>query len=306
MVFQRLLAEIFRGFHDIRLASFFEKFLTSLVSALLFTAVWSIQGQAEISEVILIGIVAGASTTLIAGVLLKGRLGSLGVESDPEVRNVLAIAWPLWITSLTFIIITQADLWILGMFRPQDEVAIYGTALRVVGLIAMPISIVNAVVPPLISEMYVNGSRDKLERTLRGIATVSGFPSFLGLLGIVIFSDSILALVFGEFYRTGATVLVILCIGQFANVWAGACGLTMMMTGLQVPIMAISIVSALVTITGAVLLVQPYGSVGVALSSMTALIFQNIMLLTYVKRKRGFWTHMDMSLFVQFLRMRNN
>src|SRR5215218_6850285 len=41
-------------------------------------------------------------------------------------------AWPFLVTSLSFSALTQADIWILGAFRPQEDVAIYGAAARMV------------------------------------------------------------------------------------------------------------------------------------------------------------------------------
>jgi O-antigen/teichoic acid export membrane protein len=41
----------------------------------------------------------------------------------------------------------------MGAFRPHTEVAVYGAASRLVILVAMPLVIVNSVVPPLIAGM---------------------------------------------------------------------------------------------------------------------------------------------------------
>lgn len=291
LTLQNLLAESFRGFHEIRLATLFGGVITSVLSALLFAGLWIVQGHSNLEQVIVLSVIAGATNAMIAYLLLRGKLKPFNTKNDFKGKEVFRIAWPLWVTNLTLIVLLQADLWIMGMFRPQEEVAIYGAALRFVVLVTMPLMIVNSVVSPVIAEMYTKGRRKDLQEILRAAATTASIPAFVVVIVFTLFGSPILSLVYGEFYRDGVTVLTLLSLGQLVNVLAGSCGLVLMMTGFQASMMWITIVCGLLTVTGATLLVEQYGANGVATVAAVAMMTQNGLMLLFCKLKTGMWTH---------------
>lgn len=291
VTFQDLLAETFRGFYDIRLATVFGGLVSKSLSIVLFILLWIVQGHADLGQVLTFIIAAGAASALVAGFLLRQKVHVLEGDEQLQDREVLAIAWPLLVHNLTYFALAKADIWILGAFRPQEEVAIYGAAARLVALVVIPLLIVNAVVPPLIAEMYAQGKKKELERALRVTATLAGIPAFVVLVGFTLLGGPILGLVFGEYYREGATVLALLSVGQLVNVWAGSCGLTLMMTGHQTAMMRITVFCGITMVALGLVLVGPYGAMGVAVAASAGLILQNIAMWLGVKFTTGMWTH---------------
>lgn len=295
---QQLMAEIFRGFHDIRLATIFGGLVIGLLAMLMFLGLWLLQGFSDLQQVILVTLVAALSSVILSSLLLWKKLCDLPLTLGDEIRvsEILRISGPLWVTNLTLFVLVQIDLWIMGIYRSPEEVAIYGAASRTVALVTMPLLIVNAVVPPLIAEMYAQGKIKELETALRAVATLTGIPSLIVLGGFVFFGDSILTLFFGEYYQTGAIVLTILSVGQLANVWAGSCGLTLMLTGHQSIMMLITVFCGLFTAVLAWFLVSQYGGWGVAVAASSGMTIQNLLMLLFVKKKVGVWTHVNLSL----------
>jgi O-antigen/teichoic acid export membrane protein len=127
----------------------------------------------------------------------------------------------MWVTNMTLFVGLQTDFWIVGAFRPQEEVAIYGAAVKLVLMVALPLQIVSAVVPPLITELYVQGRRRELERALRATATLAGIPACLVLAVFMTLGGPILGTVYGGYYREGWLVLAVLSAGQLVNVGLG-------------------------------------------------------------------------------------
>jgi O-antigen/teichoic acid export membrane protein len=289
--FQGLLAESFRGFHDVRLATFFGGVITSLLSAVLFAGLRLVHSHGNLEQVIMLSIIAGTINVVIAFKLLRNKLKPLGKADQLDVATVVNVAWPMWITTLTLIALTQADLWIVGIFRTQDEVAVYGAAARLVAVVAMPLTIVNAVVPSFIAEMYAKHARQDLESALRGATTLASIPALLVVVIFMFLAGPILGIVYGEYYRQGATVLILLGMGQLVNVCSGSCGVVLMMTGHQVLMMSITIACGALTVMGAVLFVQPYGVTGVASVAAATMLLQNVLMLFFSKLKIGIWTH---------------
>jgi O-antigen/teichoic acid export membrane protein len=307
---QSLLAATFRGFHDIRLATVFGASVSGLgllpgaLMVLSLGIVLLFEGSTSLALVLLLAILSGLTSALTAGWMLHRKTAALPARGENDVRSseILQVAWPLLVTNLTLFAITQVDIWILGAFRPPEEVAVYGAAARVVLLVAMPLQIMNAVVPPLIAEMYAQGRMRALERTLRPMATLAGIPALLVLLGFVLLGGPLLGLVYGGYYSAGATVLVLLSVGQLVSVWVGSCALTLAMTGHQSLLMGITVCCGVATVVAGLSLVGRYGSEGVAAAAAGGLALQNILLWLAARYAIGIWTHLGFAALPGFIR----
>ena len=298
MSLQNLMAETFRGFHDIRAASVFSGPLAGASLLVSLGALYWINGQASLGAVLVLGMCSGIISVLFASWALRGRVSSLPSKDvgDPvRLAELFRVTWPILVSSVTLFVLTQADVWVLGAFRSQEEVALYGAAARLVFLVAMPLLVVNAVVPPLISEMHASQGRESLQRMLRSTATLAGVPAFLLLLVFVFFSSPLLGIVYGDYYRAAAFILILLSVGRVVNVWAGSCGVVLMLTGHQNTMMAITVVTGVLTVLGSLWLVGGYGAEGVAVVTTVMLVVQNLLMLLFAKRRVGVWTHATFS-----------
>jgi O-antigen/teichoic acid export membrane protein len=201
----------------------------------------------------------------------------------------------LLISLTSFVLLSAADIWILSIFRPSEEVGLYGAAARLVTLIAMPLLITNLVLPPIIAEMYAQGRTGTLERTLRSFSTLSGIPSLLVLIVFMLLGGPILGVVYGSGYQSAAMVLVLLSAGKLAAVWAGSCGAVLQFTGHQGSMLRVNLLTSPLFIVGALLVVRDYGPIGVASMTAAITVLQNVALVLVAKRKTGMWTHVSLS-----------
>ena len=188
LMFQGFLSETFRGFHDIRLATLFGGLVTSIISMSLCLILWFFQGYSDLNQIIILSLIAGVSSVLLSSLFLWKKFSKLPLSTDREISisEILNISWPMWITNVTFLVLLQADLWIMGLYLSPEEVAVYGAVVRTVSLVSLSLLIINAVVPPMISEMYARGEIKEMEKILRVVATFAGIPAFIAL-GILVF-----------------------------------------------------------------------------------------------------------------------
>ena len=309
-----ITAETFRGFHDIRMATVLGGSATGgksggLVMRVLLLGglawVWLTTGETDVRTVVLISIGAGVASGLLSVWLLRSKVSSLGTSEAGQAGaggrigagEALRDALPVLLISLTsFVLLSASDLWILGAFRPKEEVAIYAVSAQLVALIAMPLLMTNLVLPPIIAEMYAQGQMGRLERTVRTFSTLAGAPSLLFLAAFMLLGGPIMGLVYGSGYQNGWTVLVLLSLGRLAAVWSGSCGAVLQFTGHQMSMLWVSLLTSPLFIIGALLVVRDYGPVGVA--GMTALtaVLQNVIMVLVAKKKTGIWTHASLSL----------
>jgi O-antigen/teichoic acid export membrane protein len=306
---QEIMAETFRGFHDIRMATLFGGLATGgksagLIMRIMLLACLALLGlmsgwDTGLRSVMLASIGSGAASSLLAALFLHKRISSLGtqgMENPISAGDELRDAFPILIITLTsFILLSAADLWILAIFRSDAEVAVYGAASRLVALIAMPLLLTNLVLPPIIAEMYAQGRTAELEGTLRSFSTLSGVPSLLVLIVFMLLGGPILGVVYGSGYQSAAMVLVLLSAGKLAAVWAGSCGAVLQFTGHQGSMLRVNLLTSPLFIIGALLVVRDYGPVGIASMTAAVTVLQNAALVLVAKRKTGIWTHVSLS-----------
>lgn len=307
-VMQEITAETFRGFHDIRMATLLGGLATGgssggMVMRIIFVIclllLWAGNAEMDLRTVMLVCVGAGSVSLVLGGLFLRGKLASLGpqgAENPVGPKEVMRDAVPILAISLTTFVLLSADIWILGALGSPAEVAVYGATSRLVILIAMPLLVTNLVVPPIVAEMYAQGRTVELERTLRTFSTLAGVPSLLVLLAFILLGGPMLGLVYGDYYQSGAAVLVLLSAAKMVAVWSGSCGTVLQYTGHQTSMLRVSVLTSAFFVVGALLVVRDYGPVGVASVAAATTVLQNISLVLVAKRKTGMWTHLSFSL----------
>src|ERR671912_1043172 len=323
-VVQEITAETFRGFHDIRLATLLGGLATGgksggVIMRILLLGIlvllWVRSAETSLATVLLVSIGSGSVSVVLSIWLLYAKVSSLGSserareEQDEEeepvsAKEVLEDAIPFLAIALTSFVLLSADIWILGVLGSGTDVGVYGAASKLVTFVAMPLLIVNLVLPPIVAEMYAQGKMTQLERTLRTFSTLAGLPSLLVLAVFMLLGGPILGLVYGDrlfppgspAIHQGAIVLVLLSAAKLTAVWAGSCGLVLQFTGHQTSMLRVSLLTSPLFFVVAILATQRYGSVGVACAAALTTTLQNVIMVLLAKRKTGMWTHVMFSL----------
>lgn len=290
-----LLAESFRGFHDIRMATITTNTTSNIVLLVLLSAVFWLWGRSSLEALLFFSISASVVNVLLASIVMKKKLDKLGSLAPLGMRDAMIIGAPLLVTNLMIFIFGQADIWIIGALRPTEEVAIYGAAARLVQLVILPAGIINAILPPIISEMYSLGNVKQLENVIRVTSAIAAIPAACVLLTLVFASDSVLGLIYGDFYRNGGILLILISVGQLINVWAGSGILVLMMTGNQMPLMKIMTVFGAILIIAGIPSVEYYGATGMASVASLTVSVQALTILIYIRKRTGMWTHAGLS-----------
>ena len=318
-VVQEITAETFRGFHDIRLATLLGGLATGgksggVIMRILLLGIlvllWVRSAETSLATVLLVSIGSGSVSVVLSIWLLYAKVSSLGSserareEQDEEeepvsAKEVLEDAIPFLAIALTSFVLLSADIWILGVLGSGTDVGVYGAASKLVTFVAMPLLIVNLVLPPIVAEMYAQGKMTQLERTLRTFSTLAGLPSLLVLAVFMLLGGPILGLVYSKpiyYSDTAVLVLLILSAAKLIAVWSGSCGLVLQFTGHQTSMLRVSLLTSPLFFVVAILATQRYGSVGVACAAALTTTLQNVIMVLLAKRKTGMWTHVMFSL----------
>jgi len=288
---QELTTEILRGFQDIRGATAFGQLARNVISVSVYLVIWLMHKSLHLDQALIIPATASVIGVGFAlGLIISKRRG-IPAQQESVTPEVFATALPMWITCVTLFALTQADIWIIGMFRPEQEVAIYGAAARLAALVGMPLVIANEVISPVISDLHARGEANKLQRMLRTVAGIASVPAIAVFSLFALTGGWLMGFFFGTQYMGTHDILIILGVGRIVNVLSGACGTTLMMTGQQRIMMSVTVLSGILSVLLGILLVQQYGAVGVATAGAVALVVQNGLMLFFARSRSGVWTH---------------
>lgn len=293
---QGLISECLRGYHDVQSAALYGGMLPGMLSVAALFVVWASADESSIEMII--GILSGAVFTSAAfGAFRLRRKMHLDRKTEKiDLSGLLSIAWPMWTANITVLLLTQADIWIIGSFLSVGDVAIYGAAARLVVIVSISLMIVNSVVSPVVADLFYKNEHGRLEDTIRKGATLAAVPSLLAVLLFSFFGGQLLGIVYGPFYSSGYVILLVLSLGQLFNVVSGPCGMVLLMTGHQRTMMVISMSTSTMAILASVFAAIHTGAIGVAAVFSTAVAVQNMLMIYFVRRRIGISTFMNFRL----------
>lgn len=282
-VMQGIGIETLRGFHDIRRATIWGVVI-SPVLIFLGVALARVFGNIDLSYVLQLNVLVASSLAILAIPFFVHRHLFLFRRELISFVAVMRVSLPLFVLALLGVV-SQLDLWVVGWAFSEKDAAVYGACTRLVLLIAMPLTIANGFLPPIIAELHAKGERETLERVLRMSATLIGAPSLLALAILMSAPKFILGLVYGEQFQEGSTILVLLGIGHAVNVLSGSCGYVLVMSGHQALLMKLTLVSSVLAISLGVVLTKIWAVSGVAAAVALFMAIQNLMAMAMIKRK---------------------
>ncbi len=197
------------------------------------------------------GFVGGLAATVAIGVLLRGRSGggdtggrgSFGETAgapggrngaaptiSPSFGRLLRVGAPLALGSASIVLLSELDKVMLAAFRPEEEVGVYNAAFRIARQILLVMPALNAAISPWVAPLLAEGRVDELralyKRTVQW-SLAAGWSATLLFCG---FSSDFLGL-FGDDYRAGAHVLVVVCLGHLVNAAAGTVAVVIQYSG---------------------------------------------------------------------------
>ncbi len=276
LTLQGIVSESFRGFHDIRMATIFGGMLTAVVAMLLYLYAWFAPGQLELADAVQLMATATAISLMVASIFLGKKIINSGNVESLQLAKVFRFGLPLMLTNLSIFATLEFHIWILAYYQPETEVALYGAALRLVLLLAIPLTIVNSVIPPMVADMYSLKQYQRVQNLLQKTATIISVPALIVFLVIVVFGEEVLSLVYGVNYNQAYIPFVILAVGQLINVFTGSPGILLTMSGHEGVVFKTALISSVFGLVASFIGVQMYGATGAALGYMTGIIINNV------------------------------
>lgn len=206
-----------------------------------------------------------------------------------ELKKLFKEGRPMLLISSGGLVMAWSDMIVLGVWGEAEELGIYSAASKTVLMTSLILIAMNSITAPKYARLYKDND-------MKGLAKLAENSSKI-LLSLVLLPTGILLIFpewimgwFGNEFVVGATILMILTVGQFINVVCGSVGYILTMTGNEVKMRNIIFFTAVINVLLSIVLVKIYGVMGVAIATAFSIILWNVWAMFEVKRQLGFWT----------------
>ena len=221
------------------------------------------------------GMAIALGATVVAAVLQTILIERRLAEGVPRVRPAYAYAtWfgislPLLVGGVCEIVIQNADILLLSVFRPSDEIGHYFAAAKTTGLALFILYAVGTAYAGRIAAAHALGERHELESLVGTAVRWTFVPAAAVLAGILAVGYPVLAQ-FGETFTDAYPLMFILAAGFLVKAAMGPSDIILNMMGHQ-RATALSLgVAAAVAVVLNLVLIPLWGVTGAAIATATA------------------------------------
>jgi O-antigen/teichoic acid export membrane protein len=257
-----LADQTIRGLQEVRKSTIINTFLRlplkiSLV-VVLFSWGWGL-------EAYIIAELLGSLLALILLVVLIKKL--IPLFTNNNFKKVLfseeekTFNFNVLITKCVVALSSYGDKIILVYYLSTFELGIYSVVLTIATFIPLVLTSVNAIFSPIMSQLHAENKLNDLTHYFQLSGRYVFTLSFPLMVFIFLFSEPIMA-VFGDDFKQGGGLLLLIVVGQLINVSMGSVGLMLQMCGLEKPMRNISIASSVASFTLYFVLIDSWGLLG--------------------------------------------
>jgi len=197
----------------------------------------------------------------------------------PQGSN-LSFAFMQW----GILLLSYIDILLLQIMSTADNIALFGVAIQLSGLVTFVLSAVNLNILSQVADDYKNLSLKIFQKRITSFTKVIFLLSSLVLLGLI-FMGYFIVLLYGEKYISSYYIFCILIVGQAFNVFTGAVATILNMAGFEKITCKAFYLALCLNILMGIILLPIWGVYGLAIASALSTIYWNLHLLIEVIRK---------------------
>ena len=208
-------------------------------------------------------------------------------DTDLSSGKILKIALPFFAASALNIVMTQADVLMLGVLTGAEEVGVYQMAGKLTLLLSFIVQGVALVAGPMIAELYYQGRKEKLRKLMRDLVSLLLLAMLPSLVLLIFLGKTILGF-FGTDFSGGYWTLVVLSFSAVSTAFFGLSGLLLSMTGYQGTMSRFAFYAMLLNLGSNLLLIPPLGALGAAIATLVSTVFWNLLAIVFIYKKFGY------------------
>jgi len=211
--------------------------------------------------------------------ILKTKVKAISME-----RKLFTFSFPLIFAGLAGIIYGWTDTFMIGYFFTASDVGVYNVVLPTAKLLSIFLGSCGVIFMPVVSELYSKNAVEDLRNTYNVVTKWIFSLVFPVFLLMVLFSEWILGIMFGEEYIVGSVALCILAFGFLIICVVGPASEILQTYGKTKILMWCSFFGALLNFGLNYLLIPLYGIEGAAIATGISIALISVLHLFFVHK----------------------
>lgn len=275
------MAEVFRGFHEIKMAALYQRILPNLLMLVGLGLMLFFPVIIDLHIVFYVFLIVNVILVSFASVPLLKRIRSIPKQKKSPINKIIRSGGPIVTGQLLQFVVTQAPLWVLGVMSTAEDVADYGVAFRLAAILSLPLLVANNVIMSRVAKFYAQNDKDNMEVLIKASVVMTSAVSVVLMLIYVVAGEWTLEFLFGNEYADAYILLLIIAGGHLINVFSGSPSVVLAMAGMERYVFISSLLSAIVTVFICIIVIPLWGTVGAALATALGLIVLNLLLVFF-------------------------
>jgi len=278
-VFREILFSTLRAFQKIRYEVYAKNIIEN-ISKIILTLIFLVLGLSIIGATISYTLSILFSAILAFYFLEKKVFSFFKNKADNFFNNkeLLTYSLPLLFSNFIFSLILWTDTLMIGYFLPESEVGIYNAALPTAFLMWMIPQALLILFIPILTEFYAQNKYDEFKNVYKTVTKWIFVINLILLSIFYLFSKSILGILFGSAYITGAISLIILGTGYFIGFLTSSSQDILLILKKTKLILFNTTLMAIGNIILNLYLIPIYGITGAAIATSSIFILRSILL----------------------------
>lgn len=232
------------------------------------------------------------------------RIIEKGIElnfDSEKAKYMLSNSWPLILSTLSYIVYTRTDQIMLQELMGSNEVGIYAAAVKLYGMPFILTGIISSTFIPLLYKKY-NENRDEFFALTLKILSYTTLVAYIIVAFFLLFSNDIVAMLFGEEYIESATVLMILSIVIIIHFNSFLRSSFLILINKQKLFFYLSVGFALLNIALNLVLIPELGLIGAAIATLIVRLSTIFIYIFFNSTRKYFYTQMQSILLLGIIR----
>lgn len=286
-IFSRLFGSALLGFNKVWQSSLIDNVLSSFVSILLLCALYYLDYELiTVNNVAIIYAISRIITMCTVGYYWRLTF-SYKVGKGLVIKRLLKTSVPLFIISLCSFLAYKVDSLILGAFVDAKTVGVFVVAVSISSICNFLLQISSQAISPRFAVLYKENKIKELQVLLKESIKILFFFGAFFFIITLFFGKTVLGF-WGEEFKSGYSILLILTISQVYNICTGPIGSLLIMSGFEKILMKMNIYVSIFSFLLCFLSVYFYGVFAFAISIAIIRITSNSLKILIVKNKINF------------------
>jgi len=273
-----LCDQTIRGFQEVRKSTIIGHFirLPLKIAAAVGFITMGYQLKGYIWAEIIGAIVALALFMVLIKKLLPKQMSKLTLKATSKItKEERTFGNNMLLINTIGLLQAEGDKILLVIYLSTTDLGVYSIALTLTAFVPTVLVSVNAIFTPIISQLHTENRILELKKYYQVSCKYIFVLTFPLIVFLIVFNQPILD-VFGEEFKVGGQVLILLLIGQIINTSTGSVGMMLNMTGLEHVGRNSAIFTSILSLIGYLILIPKYGLIGIGIVKLFAMSFQGI------------------------------